>query len=47
VWGVNDFDQWIVLKIRQHSQDPTRTAARAGFDGGQVSNLNSNLAQLL
>jgi hypothetical protein len=45
VWGINDVDQWIILKIRQHSQDPTRTAARTGFEGGQVSNLNSDLAQ--
>ena len=45
VWGINDVDQWIILKIKQHSQDPTRTAARTGFEGGQVSNLNSDLAQ--
>jgi len=47
VWGIDDIDQWTVLKIRQHSQDPARTAARTGFEGGQVSNLNSDLAQLL
>jgi hypothetical protein len=47
VRGINDSDQWFVLKIRQHSQDPSRTTARTGFEGGQVSNLNSDLAQLL
>ena len=25
VWGTNDLDQWIILKIRQHAQDPSRT----------------------
>ena len=47
VWGINDVDQWIVLNIRQHSQDPIRTTARTGFEGSQVSKLNSDLAQLL
>ena len=47
VWGTNDSGQWITLKIRQHSQDPERTAARTGFEGGFVSNLNSGLSQLL
>jgi len=45
--GINENDQWIVLKIRQHSQDPTRTNARTGLEGSQVSNLNNDLAQLL
>ena len=31
----------------QHSQDPTRTTARTGFEEGQVFTLNSDLSQLL
>ena len=48
MWGINDQEQqWIVLKIRQHAQDPTRTTARTCFEGGHVSTLNTALAQLL
>jgi hypothetical protein len=47
VWGINDQEQWIILKVRHHAQDPARTAAGAGFEGGQVSLLNTGLSQLL
>jgi hypothetical protein len=47
VWGTNDLDQWITLKIRQHAQDPRRTQTRTGFESGQVTALNTDLAQLL
>jgi hypothetical protein len=47
VWGINDQDQWITIKIRQHAQDPSRIAGRTGFEGGCVSGLNSHLSELL
>ena len=47
VWGLNDGDEWSSVKIRQHAQDPSRTAGRTGFEGGDVSDLNTNLSELL
>ena len=34
-------------KVRQHSQDSSRTASWTGFEGGEVFILNSDLAELL
>ena len=47
VWGSDDLGQWKEVKLRQHAQDPTRTAGRTGVEGGYVSNLNADLVQLL
>ena len=47
VWGIDDHDDWAVVKIRQHAADPTRTAGRTGFEGNDVVNLNTDLTQLL
>ena len=35
---------WIIVKIRQHAQDPIKTARRFGFEGGFVSSANSSFS---
>ena len=47
VWGSDDHEVWVTLKIRQHAQDPTKSAGRSGFEGSNVSGLNTHLAWLL
>ena len=47
VRGINDRNEWITLKLRQHAQDPERTAGRTGFEGSEVADLNANLTKLL
>jgi hypothetical protein len=47
VWGTDDQYSWVTLKIRQHAQDPIKTACRTGFEGSNVSGLNTHLAGLL
>ena len=47
VRGIDDNLDWITVKLRQHAQDPARTSARSGFEGNEVSGLNTNLAELL
>ncbi len=47
IMGLNDCDQWTDIKIRQHAQNPERSAGRTGFEGGYVSRLNSDLTELL
>ena len=46
-WGINDWDEWATVKIRQHAIDPSRTAGRTGFEGKDVANLNFDLAKVL
>ncbi len=47
VWGTDDAGALVKIKIRQHSQDPGKTAGRTGFEGGCVSSLNHSLSKLL
>ena len=47
VRGIDDKNDWIAVKLRQHVQDPTRTAARSGFEGNEIAGLNTDLAKLL
>ena len=47
VCALNDQGQWTSAKIRQHAQDPERTAGAIGFEGGYFSTLNSSFAKLL
>jgi hypothetical protein len=48
VWGINDGDEWAIVKICQHASDPSKTAGRTGFKGSDVADLNTDLiAKLL
>jgi hypothetical protein len=47
VWGINDGNEWATIKIRQQAPDPSRTAGRTCFEGSDVADLNSDLAELL
>jgi hypothetical protein len=47
VYAVNDQGILSTAKIRQHAQDPIRTACATGFEGGNFSTLNSNFTKLL
>ncbi len=47
LWVTNDLGTWHIAKLRQHAQDPTKSAGRSGFEGGFVSGLNSSFAELL
>ena len=47
VWGINDYDDWAMVKIRQHAVDPSRITRRTGFERIDVVNLNADLAKLL
>jgi len=47
LWVKNDLNAWHIAKIRQHTQDPTKSAGRSGFEGGFVSHANSDFAELL
>jgi hypothetical protein len=39
--------QWTQVKLRQHCQDPTSSADRTGFEGGDIAWLNIELVQTL
>ena len=47
VRGIDDMNDWIAVKFRQHAQDPSRTTTRSGFEGNEVASLNTDLAKLL
>jgi hypothetical protein len=47
LWVTNDLNAWHITKLRQHAQDPTKSASRSGFEEGFVSRLNSSFAKLL
>ena len=31
LWVTNDLNAWHIAKLRQHAQDPTKSARRSGF----------------
>ncbi len=33
MWVTNDLNAWHIAKLRQHAQDPTKSAGRSGFEG--------------
>jgi len=47
LWVKNDLNAWHVAKLRQHAQDPSKSAGRSGFEGGFVSRVNSAFIELL
>ena len=47
LWIRNDLNTLHIAKIRQHAQDPAKSAGRSGFEGGFVSQVNSTFAKLL
>jgi hypothetical protein len=47
LWVKNDLNAWHVTKLRQHAQDPAKSAGRSRFEGGFVSRVNSAFVELL
>ena len=47
LWVKNDVNACHIAKLRQHAQDPSKSARRSGFEGGFVSKVNSAFAELL
>ncbi len=47
VRAINDQGIWSTTKIRQHAQDPSRSAGATGFEGSNFSTLNSSFSKLL
>ena len=47
LWFKNDLNVWHIAKLRQHAQDPSKSARKSGFEGGFLSMVNFAFVELL